>query len=44
MSGGLNTVAQTIRGTGYEKPERVQVVDALRGFALLGMLLVHFQY
>jgi uncharacterized protein len=44
MSGGRNTVVQNIRGNGNKKPERVQVVDALRGFALLGMLLVHFQY
>ena len=30
--------------TNTETKSRVQIVDALRGLALLGMLLVHFQY
>ena len=30
--------------TGAPRPERVAAVDTLRGVALLGMLVVHFQY
>jgi uncharacterized protein len=40
----LSDPATTIAAPNVEAKSRVQAVDALRGFALLGMLLVHFQY
>jgi uncharacterized protein len=36
--------AAPITGENLQPKQRVQVVDALRGLALVGMLLVHFQY